>query len=86
MNPDANLDYEAEPVMQLTIVAMDNGLPVKSLRKQFEVHLLNVNDPPSTLYLSNDDVSHRRRIIYLLYKSERVSYAAVDNKLPPNDR
>lgn len=52
----ANLDYEAQDTYEITILVMDNGSPPMSMQKTFTMKVINENEAPTLIYLSNDKV------------------------------
>eukprot|EP00117_Sycon_ciliatum_P021146 scpid22649/ scgid18623/ Cadherin-related tumor suppressor; Protein fat len=52
-----NLDFESRRLYTLTVIATDDGNPVLSSRKQFNVSVINENDPPTEVVLNSTGVA-----------------------------
>ncbi|XP_059161145.1 protocadherin Fat 4-like [Physella acuta] len=50
------LDYEKSQSVVITLEVSDSGIPPKKLRKSITVNVVNVNEPPSVLMLSNNQI------------------------------
>ncbi|KAI8744489.1 protocadherin Fat 4, partial [Biomphalaria glabrata] len=51
------LDYEQQPSYQLTLRCVDSGVPSANYSKTFLIAVLDVNEQPSDIKLSNSDIS-----------------------------
>ena len=56
VSPRENLDYESQKKYEVTIRSTDSGQPPKSVDQDLTIHILNVNEPPTYLYLSKNQV------------------------------
>lgn len=53
----ANLSYEAQQTWNITVRSEDNGIPPLSVKQQFTVVVLDVNEAPNHIRLSNNKVA-----------------------------
>ena len=51
------LNYEKDPVQQVTIFAVDNGSPSQSYAHQFDIKLRDINDAPYDIKISSTNVN-----------------------------
>ena len=56
-NAMANLDYEQQPVYNVTIVSTDSGSPPKFIESGFIINVLDSNEMPTSVSLSKNSVS-----------------------------
>ena len=57
----ANLDYEQQSTYNIVVRSTDSGTPPKFVEKTFTVKVLDVNEMPTSVSISNNTVSHRAR-------------------------
>lgn len=54
---DSHINYESMTKIYLGIETLDNGYPSLSFKKDFVLNVVDINEPPSDLKLSNNQVS-----------------------------
>lgn len=54
---DSHINYESMTKIYLGIETRDNGYPSLSFKKDFVLNVVDINEPPSDLKLSNNQVS-----------------------------
>ena len=57
----ANLDYETHNRHTIRVKCTDNGTPALSVTKSFTVDVLDVNEKPTKIHISNDQVRRDRQ-------------------------
>jgi hypothetical protein len=58
----ANLDYETHKSHNIRVKCTDNGTPALSVTKSFTVEVLDVNERPEKIYISNDQLRENPKI------------------------
>lgn len=57
---NANLDFESSSSYQITVRSTDNGNPPKSVEKSLVINLLDVNERPTKISLSNNSIQENK--------------------------
>ncbi|KAH9509326.1 hypothetical protein Btru_046779 [Bulinus truncatus] len=73
------LDYEQQSAYQLTLRCMDNGIPSANFTKTFTITVLDLNEQPNDIQLSNSDVSGQ---LPSNKTSVKISLNCSDNGVP----
>ena len=50
------MNYESTPVLTIVVQVVDSGSPALSFRKTFSISVLDVNEIPSSIHLSNQQI------------------------------
>lgn len=59
LKASVSLDFESEPTIRLSLTVHGSGVPTKSATKTFVVDVIDVNDPPTEIVVSNAFVKER---------------------------
>lgn len=57
VSSNANLDYESQGSHTIRVNCTDNGTPPLSKTKSFTVKVLDVNEKPTMIHISHDEVA-----------------------------
>ncbi|KAL3873180.1 hypothetical protein ACJMK2_036328 [Sinanodonta woodiana] len=66
ISSNVTLDYEAEKVHDITIWVIDNGEPSLSFEKNISIDILDVNEKPTEITISNNQVSENAKLNFLI--------------------